>query len=57
MTYLSLHFGRQGRAAASELVRKELEWVCDVLDWSFSEPFDENRMAMPIGAVYDQSQP
>jgi hypothetical protein len=30
---------------------------CDISGWSFSEPFDEARMAMPPGAVVDESTP
>lgn len=30
---------------------------CAISHWSFDEPFDETRMAMPDGAVVDRSQP
>jgi hypothetical protein len=31
--------------------------TCLVRDWSFDEPFDEKKMAMPDSAVVDQSKP
>ena len=30
---------------------------CVISGWSFSEPFDESRMAMPPGAMMDESHP
>lgn len=31
--------------------------ACEISDWSFREPFDESGLAMPEGAVVDDSMP